>query len=205
KGILRSLDPATAVRDRSPDAGLVPGTESLVHALVRPAVLPQQSYHEFVGSPLAFHAVYEVPYGMGFRRHIRRQYSNWRPTRGSAIKKNGDSGNWPGRSDQRLAEKEPADNSVSDWIGVGHPDSDMAAQIPNKVLTAGKSGNHASVQQVVVRIKNVDPLRAARGIPIEHVKGDLVQAGISEMHIDSECGTGIPACRDTISRGRGFL
>ena len=108
---------------------------------------------------------------------------------------------------KRLAEEEPANNRVSVWIGVGHPDGDMAAQVPNKVLTASKRGNHASVQQVVVRIKNFDPLCAAAspGVPIEHVESDLVQAGISEIHIDGEYATGIPACRDTIGGGKGFL
>src|SRR5262245_17337155 len=111
------------------------------------------------------------------------------------------------RARKRSAEEEPADNRVSVWIGVGHPDGDMAAQVPNQVLTASKPGNHASVQQVVVRIKNFDLLCAAAaiGVPIEHVKGDLVQASISEIHIDGEYATGIPACRDTIGGGRGFL
>src|SRR5262249_11690496 len=31
------------------------------------------------------------------------------------------------------------------------------------------------------------------------------QAGISEIHIDGECATGIPACRDTIGGGRSLL
>jgi len=68
----------------------------------------------------------------------------------------------------------------------------MAAQVPNKVLTAGKHGNHASVQQVVVRIKNFYPLcaAAAKDVPIEHVQGDLVQADITEIHIDSKCPYG---------------
>jgi hypothetical protein len=50
------------------------------------------------------------------------------------------------RARKRSAEEEPADHSVSVWIGVGHPDGDMAAQVPNEVLTASKPGNHASVQ-----------------------------------------------------------
>ena len=47
---------------------------------------------------------------------------------------------------KRLAEEEPADNRVSVWIGVDHPDGDMPDQIPNKILIASTPGNHASVQ-----------------------------------------------------------
>src|SRR5215831_12424383 len=111
------------------------------------------------------------------------------------------------RARKRSAEEEPADNRVSVWIGVGHPDSGMAAQIPNKVLAAGEPGNHASVQQAVVRIKDVDLLGAAAAIsvPIEHVKGDLMQTGVSEIHIDGEYVAGIPACRDAVGGRRCFL
>src|SRR5262245_13038025 len=99
----------------------------------------------------------------------------------------GDS-NRAARARKRSAEEEPADNRVSVWIHVGHPDGDMAAQVPNKVLTASKTGNQSSVQQAIVRIKNFDPLCAAAaiGVPIEHVNRELVLAAISEIHINAE-------------------
>jgi hypothetical protein len=72
--VLRGFNAATAVGNGFSGAGLVPGGEGLINALLRPAVLPQERYHKIVGSALAFHGVDEIEQGLIFARHTRRQY-----------------------------------------------------------------------------------------------------------------------------------